>query len=182
MDAVNPGKVTYVSLSADDPVTNAAFDRAIEHVRGRLGRTWPLSIDGRDRSAAATFESVSPTDTRVVVARVQSATSDEVQEAVAAARAAFPAWSRTPWAERAARLDRAAQLIRSRRHELSAWMIFEMGKNRVEALGEIEETADLIDYYNQQMRANDGYVRPMGRLVRRPTTTPACCVPSACGP
>jgi 1-pyrroline-5-carboxylate dehydrogenase len=101
----------------------------------------------------------------VVVARVQSATSDEVQEAVAAARAAFPAWSRTPWAERAARLDRAAQLIRSRRHELSAWMIFEMGKNRVEALGEIEETADLIDYYNQQMRANDGYVRPMGRLA-----------------
>jgi len=165
MDAVNPGKVTYVSLSADDPVTNAAFDRAIEQVRGRLGRTWPLSIDGRDRSAAGTFESVSPTDTRVVVARVQSATADEVQEAVAAARAAFPAWSRTPWAERAARLDRVAQIIRSRRHELSAWMIFEMGKNRIEALGEIEETADLIDYYNQQMQANDGYVRAMGRLA-----------------
>ncbi|MES1209860.1 MAG: aldehyde dehydrogenase family protein, partial [Pseudomonadota bacterium] len=70
-----------------------------------------------------------------------------------------------PWQERSARLERAADIIRSRRHELAAWLILEMGKNRVEALGEIEETADLISYYNQQMRANDGYVRPMERLV-----------------
>ena len=44
-----------------------------------------------------------------------------------------------------------------------------MGKNRIEALGEIEETADLIDYYNEQMRANDGYVRADGQPGRRPT-------------
>ncbi len=165
MQTAQPGKVTYVSLAADDPATNAAFDGAIAEVRARLGRTWPLTIDGKERSTAATFDSVSPTDTRVVVARVVSATAGDVDDAVRAARAAFPAWSRTPWPERAARLGKAAQIIRARRYELAAWMIFEMGKNRTEALGEIEETADLIDYYNQQMRANDGYVRPMDRLV-----------------
>jgi 1-pyrroline-5-carboxylate dehydrogenase len=90
---------------------------------------------------------------------------------VAAARAAYPAWSRTPWQERAALLGRASSLIRQRRTELAAWMILEMGKNRIEALGEIEETADLIDYYVSQMRGNDGYVRPMERLVPTDTNT-----------
>ena len=44
-------------------------------------------------------------------------------------------------------------------------MIHEMGKNRVEALGEIEETADLLTYYTRQMRENGGYVKEMGKLV-----------------
>jgi 1-pyrroline-5-carboxylate dehydrogenase len=165
MEPAASGKITYVSLSADDPAMNAAFDRGIAEVRGRLGRNAPLFINGQIRPVGATTDSVSPIDTRVLVARVASGTQDDVRDAVAAARAAFPAWSRTPWTERAARLEKAAQIIRARRYELSAWMIFEMGKNRVEALGEIEETADLISYYNQQMRANDGYVRPMDRLV-----------------
>ncbi|MES1206244.1 MAG: aldehyde dehydrogenase family protein, partial [Pseudomonadota bacterium] len=106
--APTPGKITYVSLSADDPAMNAAFDAAVTDVRGRLGRTWPLHINGATRSTASTSESVSPADTRVVVARVAAATDDDVRDAVAAARAAFPAWSRTPWQERAARLERAA--------------------------------------------------------------------------
>ena len=165
MERAPGGKVTYVSLSADDPVVNAAFDRAIEDVRGQLGRSHTLLIGGDRRAKAGSDASVSPSDTRVVVARVASGTPTDVDDAVAAARAAFPAWSRTPWQERAARLEAAADLIRSRRYELAAWMIFEMGKNRIEALGEIEETADLITYYNEQMRSNAGYVRPMGKLV-----------------
>ncbi len=165
METAPAAKVTYVSLSADDPVMNAAFDQGIADVRGRLGRTWPLHVNGQTRATAAAFESVSPIDTRIVVAHVAAATTEDVRDAVAAARAAFPAWSRTPWQERGALLEKAAAIIRSRRYELAAWMIFEMGKNRIEALGEIEETADLITYYNQQMRANDGYIRPMDRLV-----------------
>ncbi|HEY4185592.1 MAG TPA: aldehyde dehydrogenase family protein [Polyangia bacterium] len=165
MESASAGKVTYVSLSADDPVMNAAFDEGIAAVRKRLGGTWPLHIGGALRHKDATDESRSPTDTRVVVARVARGTSSDVDDAVAIARAMFPAWSRTPWPKRAALLEKAAELIRARRYELAAWMILEMGKNRLEALGEIEETADLISYYNAQMRANDGFVRKMGQLV-----------------
>jgi 1-pyrroline-5-carboxylate dehydrogenase len=165
MERAPAGKVTYVSLSADDPAVNAAFDEAIAAVRSRLGRTWPLHIGGAQREAAATDDSVSPADTRVVVARVGRGGAGDVDDAVEAARTAFPTWSRIPWPRRAALLEKAADLIRERRYELAAWMIFEMGKNRLEALGEIEETADLISYYNAQMRANDGFVRQMGRLV-----------------
>src|SRR5262245_16902428 len=145
------GKITYVSLSADDPEVNAAFDAAISKVRAELGATQPLYVGGEPRAKAETFESRSPTDTRVVVARLASGSADDVRDAVAAARAAFPAWSGVPWMRRAEILERAAEIIRSRRYELSAWLIYEMGKNRIEALGEIEETADLLSYYNQQM-------------------------------
>ena len=89
-----------------------------------------------------------------------------MRDAVAAARAAFPRWSAVPWQERAAILDRAADIVRERRFELAAWLIFEMGKNRVEALGEIEETADLYAYYaerdarERRLRPRDGAAGP----------------------
>lgn len=161
------GKITYISLSADDREMNAAFDAAIVEVRGRLGRAHLLHVGGdvRESSSGSTFESTSPADTRLIVARVPAGTADDVGAAVAAARAAFPAWSRTPWPRRAELIDGAAAIVRRRRYELAAWMIFEMGKNRIEALGEIEETADLLAYYARQMRDNGGYVREMDRLV-----------------
>ncbi len=159
------GKITYVSLAADDPEMNAAFDAAISQVGTELGRTYPLHIAGQHVARETTIDSLSPADTRVVVARVASGTKQNVDDAVAAARAAFPAWSRTPWTQRAQLLDKAADIIHRRRYELSAWLIHEMGKNRIEALGEVEETADLLTYYSQQMRESGGYVREMGKLV-----------------
>jgi 1-pyrroline-5-carboxylate dehydrogenase len=163
------GKITYISLGADDPEVNAAFDAAIAQVGAELGRNQrppvPLHVAGQTRAGTTTIDSLSPSDTRVVVARVASGSKQDVDDAVAAARAAFPAWSRTPWAQRAQLLDKAADLIRKRRYELSAWLIHEMGKNRIEALGEVEETADLLTYYTQQMREQGGYVKEMGKLV-----------------
>jgi len=167
----NEAKITYVTLSADNQELNAKFDAAIAQVRGALGKTYPLLIGGKARSAAATSDSLSPTDTRTVVARVASGTAEDVRDAVAAAKAAYPAWRHTPWQKRNEILARAAKAIRDRRFELATWLIYEMGKNRIEALGEIEETADLIDYYIEQMRVADGYVRPMGKLGPTDTNT-----------
>jgi 1-pyrroline-5-carboxylate dehydrogenase len=164
-------KVTYISLSADDPALDAAFESAIDGVRKELGRRHPLHVAGETRADRAPIVSTSPADRRIVVGEVASATDDDVRDAVAAAKAAFPAWSARAWQERAAIIDRAAEIVRRRRLELSAWLIYEMGKNRVEALGEIEETADLLAYYSEQMRANEGYVRPMDRLVPTDTNT-----------
>jgi 1-pyrroline-5-carboxylate dehydrogenase len=159
------GKVTYISLSADDPAIDAAFGTAVAAVRAELGQTLPLHVAGQPRSGGIAIESRSPTDARLVVARVAGAGEADLADAVAAARAAFPAWSARPWPERVGIVERAAELVRARKFELSAWLIFEMGKNRVEALGEIEETADLLAYYAGEMRRNDGYLVPMDRLV-----------------
>jgi 1-pyrroline-5-carboxylate dehydrogenase len=164
-------KVTYATLSADDDEMHRRFDAGITKVKGELGRTYPLHIAGKSRPTRETSASTSPADTRVVVARVAAGTAADVEDAVAAAKAAFPGWRHTAWQTRAEILGRAAKLVRERRFELSAWLILEMGKNRLEALGEIEELADLIDYYNGEMRAHDGYVRPMGRLGANDTNT-----------
>jgi 1-pyrroline-5-carboxylate dehydrogenase len=158
-------KVTYISLSADDPAIDAGFDAAIASVRAQLGKTWPLRVGAETHDGRATIASVSPVDTRVTVAAIGAASEADVRDAVAAARAAFPAWRETPWQERATIVERAAELVREAKFELAVWMIWEMGKNRVEALGEIEETADLLGYYAAELRRNGGYVNEMGRLA-----------------
>jgi 1-pyrroline-5-carboxylate dehydrogenase len=159
------GKVTYISLSADDPATDAAFSAAIATVSAALGARHPLHVGGQTRPGAGHIESRSPADTRLVVARVAAAGETDLRDAVAAARAAFPSWRARPWQERVAIVERAAEIVRREKFELATWLIFEMGKNRVEALGEIEETADLLAYYAAEMRGNDGYVRQMDRLA-----------------
>jgi 1-pyrroline-5-carboxylate dehydrogenase len=165
VDMSAPAKVTYVSLSADNAEVRAGFDAAIAEVAGALGGDHAMRIGGRARPGADMMERRSPADDRVLVARVASGSAADVDDAVAAARAAFPAWSRTPWVERARLIERAAEIIRERRYQLSVWLIWEMGKNRVEALGEIEETADLLAYYADQMRSNGGFVREMAKLA-----------------
>jgi 1-pyrroline-5-carboxylate dehydrogenase len=77
-------KVTYISLGADDPALDAAFDAAIAKVRAELGRVHPLHVAGETKAGAAPIESRSPTDERIVVARVATATAADVGEAVSA--------------------------------------------------------------------------------------------------
>jgi 1-pyrroline-5-carboxylate dehydrogenase len=165
------GKVTYISLSADDPAIDAAFEGAIAAARASLGANHPLHVAGQTRAGSGAIESRSPTDARTLVASVATAGNTDLNDAVAAARAAFPAWSARHWSERAAIVERAAELVRERKFELSVWLILEMGKNRVEALGEIEETADLLTYYAGEMRRNDGYLLSMDRLAPTDTNT-----------
>jgi 1-pyrroline-5-carboxylate dehydrogenase len=150
---MSANKVTYVSLSADDPAIDAGFTAAIAEARAALGAVAPLRVAGATRPGVdgGAIESRNPADTRVVVARVAAAGEGDLRDAVAAAHTAFPAWSGRNWQERVEIIDRAAEIVRARKFELSVWMILEMGKNRVEALG--------------QMRANDGYVREMDRLA-----------------
>ena len=76
--------------------------------------------------------------------RTASARGMDVQDAIAAAREAFPAWSSRPWQERVAILRRVADIISERQMLYAALVSIEVGKNRLEALGDVEETADLI--------------------------------------
>ena len=87
-----------------------------------------------------------------------------MRDAIAAARAAAPDWAGTPWRERVAIMRRMADLISERQMELAALMAIEVGKNRLEALGDVEETADLIRYYCDQFDANEGFDHAMGNL------------------
>ncbi len=157
-------KITYATLSADNEELQTAFDAAVERARGELGRSYPMLIGAEERRGATEFEDRSPIDASIVVSRFPVGTRQDVQDAIDAARAAFPAWRALGWRKRLELMRRAADLISERQFDYGALMTFEVGKNRLEALGDVEETADLLRYYSDEMEKADGFVKPMGSL------------------
>ena len=157
-------RVTYATMSADDDSLHEAYDVGIAEARIRLGADHPFYVDGEERMGSGFHTETSPIDHEIVVARFAQATADDVTDAVAAARAFAPRWAAMPWQERVALLMKAADLISERRNVLAALMAFEVGKNRLEALGDVEESADLIRYYCHEMEAHEGFDQPMKRL------------------
>ncbi len=100
-----------------------------------------------------------------MLGRFAAAGARHVDAAVTSARQAQRGWGARPWGDRVAILHRAAEIIRERKYDLAALMSLEVGKSRLEAMGDAEESADLIDYYCQQMEDADGFVRPMARIT-----------------
>ncbi|MGQ0607608.1 MAG: aldehyde dehydrogenase family protein [Chloroflexota bacterium] len=157
-------KITYATLSADNEELQSSFDAAVERARADLGREYPMIIGDQKRTTAESFEDRSPIDADLVVARFPVGGREDVRDAIGAARAAYPAWRGTPWRERLAILRRAADLISERQFDYAALMTLEVGKNRLEALGDVEETADLLRYYGDEFEKADGFVKPLGSL------------------
>ncbi|MFP5342847.1 MAG: aldehyde dehydrogenase family protein [Candidatus Limnocylindria bacterium] len=157
-------KITYATLRADNEDLHTGFEAAVDRVRDAFGAHHQQYIDGAWRDAAERIEVRTPIDRDVLIGTVASGTTGDVDAAVAAARRAQPAWAAVPWQERLAILRRAGDLISDRLMDLSALMSYEVGKNRIESLGEVEESADLIRYYAQTMEDNGGYDHPMGNL------------------
>lgn len=150
-------KVTYSTLASPDPLLDQMFDEAVVRARANMGQTFPMYINGEERFASQTFTKISPVDLDMVMAHFQKGVEEHANDAVAAAKAAFPGWRDTPWQERVALLRKAANLISDRLFDIGAVMSLEVGKNRLEAMGDVEETADLIRYCCDQMEANNGY-------------------------
>jgi len=157
-------KITYATLSADNEELQSSFDAALERARASLGRTYPMLIGSEERAGTETFDDRSPIDTDILVARFPAGTRQDVRDAIAEAREAFPAWRDTPWRDRLTIMRRAADLISERQFDYAALMSLEVGKNRLEALGDVEETADLLRYYADEFEKADGFVKPMGSL------------------
>ena len=151
-------KVTYTTLSSPDPELHKLYDEAVQQAKNDFGKTYPLFINGEERHAAETFEKRSPINLDWVMGTFQKGSKQDFNDAVAAAKAAFPAWSRRPWQERVDIVRKAADLIHERLFYLGAMMSMEIGKNRLEALGDLGETADIYRYNCDAMEANNGFV------------------------
>ena len=155
-------KITYATLSGEglDEV-HGALEAEIERAPESFGKDHPMII-GADRvTADEQFEDHSPIDDRIILGRFQSGTVLQVQDAVAAARGALPGWSLLSWEERVARMRGVAEAIREHRWELSVLLGYEVGKNRLECVGEVEECSDFVDYYCDRMEEHGGFLTPM---------------------
>ena len=164
--AAQPSKITYTSTNVDLDAFHRAFDEAVARVRGMAGKHYPLYVGGRALpSTAEQLTDTSPIDRTLVLGTFDTARAAEVDVAVTAARGAQRAWERLGWTGRVKLLRRAAAIIRERKFDLAAVMALEVGKSRLESMGDAEESADLIDYYCGLMEDAAGFRREMARMT-----------------
>jgi len=123
---------------------------AISKVRSQLGREYDLIIGGKRIKTTDKIKSLNPAKPSEIVGIHQKAGRDHVEPAMNAALAAFESWSRTSVEERAGLLFRAGELLRKRKMEFMAWLVFEVSKNWAEADADISETIDFCEFYSRE--------------------------------
>ena len=173
-------RITYATMTADNEDLHKGYDEGIEVARSWLGQQHPLFVNGEAREGSGYKAAHSPID-GTLIGEFASGTREDVRDAVAAAKEAFHDWANRPWQERVAIIRKAADVMSDQRNELSALMAMEVGKNRLEALGDVEESADLLRWNANEVEQNDGFRRRCSRSVR-PASTTTCCGRTACGP
>ena len=121
----------------------------------RLGKKWPVIINGRKITDRPYLPSVNPARPAQIVGYWAKGTVQDAEAAVAASVAYFPKWRATPADDRARILERAADLMESRRFEINSLLILEAGKPWVEADGDLSEAIDFLRFYALEMRRLD---------------------------
>jgi len=156
-------KLTYATMFNPPEELHTRFSEAMDELKGKLGQEYPMFIGGEERIVDEKYKEFSPINAALHLATFQKGGAKDAEGAIAASREAFPKWSRMNWDERIYLLRKAADIIDQRLFEISAVVTLEVGKNRMEALGDVAETADLIRYACNQMEANQGYRVKMGK-------------------
>jgi 1-pyrroline-5-carboxylate dehydrogenase len=133
------------------------YERALEHVRSEFGRTYAMVIGGNEIVTRDTVLHTSPIDTRIVLGHLPIGTANHVKHAITAAKKAFEHWSMMDYRSRVHICRAATDITTHRKFELAAWVSYENGKNRYEAIADIDETIDFLRYYSEEMERNNGF-------------------------
>ncbi len=154
-------RLTYATMYNPPKELHTNYEVEVEKIRANLGQEYGMHIDGKDVFTDEKFENRSPIDTDMVLGIFQKGDASHANAALAAARRAAKTWNRTPWKDRIALVRKAADLIDERVFKIGAVISLEVGKNRMEAIADIAEAADLMRYACDQMEKNNGFVMKM---------------------
>jgi len=133
------------------PENRAAMEAALKKVGAELGRDNPLWIGGKPVETPDKIRSLDPSKPSRVVAIFSKCTPELAGRAVEEAAREFETWKRVPAEERAEILFRTADIVRRRKFEFSAWLVYEVGKSWAEADADIAETIDFLEFYGREM-------------------------------
>ncbi|MEO6264910.1 MAG: aldehyde dehydrogenase family protein [Luteimonas sp.] len=150
-------RLTYATMFDPPEEMHARFDAAMARVSAGLGARHPLHIDGTDRDAGHYADRRSPADSELRLGEFALADASDADAAMRAAHAAFPAWRALPAAERARLIRRAGAIMEERVYDIAASLTLEVGKNRLEALAEAQETVDFFNLYADDFESHAGY-------------------------
>ncbi len=158
-EEICPEGAKYKLHFANEPMTDftraearEAMRNALEFIRQNLGHNFPLFIGGQERTTSRWLESRNPARPGELIGCVAEAGPSDVEDAVAAAERAFPAWRDTPVEERARVIEKAGQLLHERRFKLAALEVLEVGKTWAESDADVCEAIDFCRYYAREMR------------------------------
>ncbi|SDY95744.1 aldehyde dehydrogenase family protein [Halopenitus persicus] len=152
-------ELTYLTYKQDDSeeAFHQAYEEAVESVRADLGQSHPLKIDGEAVETGRTFTATSPGDLDLEIGEFTAGREQDVEAAVSAATAAAPAWEDRDVESRVQIFQDAADIMRDRKFELAAALSLENGKNRTEAMADVDEAIDFLDFYSSELERVDGY-------------------------
>ncbi|MCX7789050.1 MAG: aldehyde dehydrogenase family protein, partial [Chloroflexaceae bacterium] len=139
----------------------AAMQRALRHVAGQFGATYPVVINGERIFREEKLASINPAEPKKVVGYVAKADQVLANQALEAAEAAFHSWRRVPVEARAQVLLRAAAIMRRNKEDLAAWIVYEVSKTWVEADADVAEAIDFCEYYARQALRLQGERQPL---------------------
>src|SRR6185437_3487688 len=133
------------------PENRRAMEAALARVRAGFGREYPLRLGGKSIATGDKLTSLNPSNLAEVVGVHHKANREQAAEAIENAYAYFPEWSRTPAEERVRMLLDAARILRERKFDFDAWLVFEAGKTWPEAEADVSEAIDFCEYYAREM-------------------------------
>ncbi len=170
------------------PRNRKAMEKALGIVASEFGKEYPLIIGDTRIFAKEKIRSLNPSNPQEVIGIVQSASITHAKQAIESAAETFKWWQHINPEERASYLFKAASLMRKKKFELAATMVLEVGKNWLEAIADIAEGIDFLEFYGREMirlakpqpltpfpgEKNEYYYRPLGvGLVIAPWNFPA---------
>src|SRR6266851_6174165 len=160
-------RVTYSNIGVDFSPVHAHLDALIPGFeRDVLGRDWSTTF------ATAPLEALaSPIDATIPLGRFPTSTAADVKAAIGSARAGARIWNAASLEERLAFAERWKRVLAEQKYQLGLAALYEIGKSRIEAIGEAEEALDMLDYYPSELRTNRSYARDMNELVANETAT-----------
>ncbi len=133
------------------PKNRLKMERALAQVKAQFGQEYPLIIGDKKIKATETFVSTNPAHIGEHIGIFQKATPELCAQAMKCALLAFESWKTVSAPKRAQFLFKMAKLMRQKKEELSAWLIYEVGKSWKEADGEVCEAIDFLEYYGREM-------------------------------
>jgi 1-pyrroline-5-carboxylate dehydrogenase len=158
-------RVTYSNIGVDFSPVHAHLDGIIPDFEKRtLGRDWSTPFATGPREAIS-----SPISAELSLGRFPASTAADIKAAVASARAGARVWNASSLEDRLAFAARWREILAAEKYELGLAALYEVGKSRIEAIGEAEESVDMVEYYASELKRNDGYARPMKELVANET-------------
>jgi 1-pyrroline-5-carboxylate dehydrogenase len=156
-------ELTYDSISKrKESEFHEKYEAAHAKVMKSIGKDYPIAIGGKERfSKEGVFADFCPYDTSIVVGKFQKGTREDVMDAVDISITSQESWERTKVHKRCAIFKGAASLIARDKYELAAWLTLENGKNRFEAMAEVDEAIDYMRYYATVLDRSEGYALEM---------------------